>query len=294
MSRRNAIFVFVVLILIWGLNWPIMKIGLAHISPAWFTALRMLSSIPCLFAVLLVQGRVSLPKPQDTPVLLSVGLLQMALFMGLTNFALQRVPAGRAAILAYTTPLWVTPLAAFFLKERLSALKLIGVALGMLGVVVLFNPLGFDWSERRVVVGNGLLMLAAFLWAICIVHVRRHRWHATTLELMPWQMMLGAAPLVLFAYLHEGPLRADWSTSLDLILVYTGPIAAAFGFWASLTVNKSLPAITTSLGFLGVPLTGAIAATIALGEPLTATLIVGLVLIVGGVGIMVLADRRAA
>ncbi|HEY6334292.1 MAG TPA: DMT family transporter, partial [Alphaproteobacteria bacterium] len=200
MSRRNAIFVFVVLILIWGLNWPIMKIGLAHISPAWFTALRMLSSIPCLFAVLLVQGRVSLPKPQDIPVLLSVGLLQMALFMGLTNFALQRVPAGRAAILAYTTPLWVTPLAAIFLKERLSALKLIGVALGMLGVVVLFNPLGFDWSERRVVVGNGLLMLAAFLWALCIVHVRRHRWHATTLELMPWQMMLGAAPLVLFAY----------------------------------------------------------------------------------------------
>ena len=248
MSRQKAVLLFIALILIWGFNWPIMKVGLAHITPIWFTAFRMLLSVPFLFAVLLAQRRITLPTRQDVPVLFSVGLLQMALFMGLTNFALLRVPAGRSAILAYTTPLWVTPLAAIFLKERLSALKLVGVALGLVGIVVLFNPLVFDWSDRRVVLGNGLLMLAAFLWALCIVHVRTHRWRATTLELMPWQMMLGAVPLVLFAYWQEGPLHADWSTTLDLILVYNGPIAAAFGFWASVNVNKSLPANKTSLG----------------------------------------------
>jgi len=294
MSRRNAVLVFIALILIWGVNWPIMKVGLTHISPGWFTSLRMLLSIPCLFAILFAQGRARLPASQDVPVLLSVGLLQMALFMGLTNFALQRVPAGRGAILAYATPLFVTPLAAIFLKERMTTLKLLGVALGMLGVVALFNPWSFDWSDGRIVLGNGLLMLAAFLWAVCIVHVRRHRWYGTTLELMPWQMAVGAVPLVIFAYFHEGPLHIDWSTALGLILFYNGPIAAAFGFWASVTVNKSLPATTLSLGFLGVPLTGAITAAIALGEPLTAALVTGLVLILGGVGITALADRRTA
>jgi drug/metabolite transporter (DMT)-like permease len=293
MTRQKALLVLALLVAIWGVNWPIMKIGLGHITPIWFATLRMLMGAPCLFAVLLVQRRVTLPTREDLPVVLSIGLVQMALFMSVTASALRFVPPGRSALLAYTTPIWVTPLAALFLKERLNALKLAGVGLGLLGVAALFNPFGFDWSDNKVVLGNGMLMAAAFAWAVSIIQVRGHRWHATPLLLMPWQMLLAAIPLVAFAYWWEGPLRAEWSPTLIAVIVYNGPIASAFGYWALVSVNKNLPAITTSLFLLGVPVVGAIASAIALGEHLGATLLTGLALILAGVSAMALADRPA-
>ena len=292
MPRQKAFLILVALVLTWGINWPIMKVGIAHIPPLWFATIRMLMGAVCLFAVLLVKGRVRLPDPHDVPIVLSVGLVQMACFMGVTNLALQHVPAGRSAVLAYTTPLWVTPLAAVLLKERLDALKLTGVGLGLAGVAALFNPAGFDWRDREVVLGNGMLMAAAFVWALTIVHVRAHRWRGTPLELAPWEMLIAALPLTVLSYWHEGPLRLEGSATVVAILVYNGPIATAFAFWAAVTVNKNLPAITASLGFLGVPVTGAIVAALALGEPLTPNLLLGLALILGGVAITTLAGRR--
>ena len=290
MSRQKAYLIFVVLVLVWGINWPITKIGIAYIPPLWFATLRIFTGTPCLFAVLLVQGRVTLPDRRDLPIVLSIGLVQMAFFMSVTILALQHVPAGRAVVLAYTTPIWVTPLAALLLKERVNAVKLLGLVLGLGGIAVLFNPFGFDWRDREVVLGSGMLMGAAFVWALTIVHVRAHRWHGTPLELAPWGMLIAAAPLTLLSYWQEGPLHLDGSAALAAILIYNGPIATAFAFWAAVMVNKNLPATSTSLGFLGVPMSGAIVAALALGEPLTPTLLLGLALIVGGVAAMTVAD----
>jgi drug/metabolite transporter (DMT)-like permease len=93
------------------------------------------------------------------------------------------VEAGRAAILAYTTLIWVTPLAVLFLGERLTPLKTIGLLCGLGGVFVLFNPLGFDWSSRSLLVGNGFLIAGALAWALCILHVRAHPFRLSPLQL---------------------------------------------------------------------------------------------------------------
>ncbi|MFN0299917.1 MAG: EamA family transporter [Burkholderiales bacterium] len=77
-------------------------------------------------------------------------------------------------VLAYTTPLWVMPAATLFLGERLTPRRVIGVALGLLGLAVLFNPFAFDWSDQSSVVGHGALLLAALCWAASIVHIRGH------------------------------------------------------------------------------------------------------------------------
>ena len=66
------------------------------------------------------------------------------------------------------------------------------------------------------------------------------------------------------------------------VLAFNGPISTAFAVWAWLSVNRSLPAITSSLGSLGVPVVGLIASVIALGEPLDIASVAGLALIVGG------------
>jgi drug/metabolite transporter (DMT)-like permease len=283
---------FAVLILIWGINWPVIKVGLDYITPLWFAAARFALGIVSMVVFLAAFGRLRLPPRSDWPIVLSVGVLQLALFLGLVNMGLLHVEAGRTAVLAYTTPLWVTPGAALLLRERLSVQKLLGVALGFAGLAVLFNPLQFDWRDREVVLGNGLVLLAAVAWAAAILHVRGHRWRSTALDLITWQMILACVLLVPAAYLLEGLPAPNWTPELGAVLLFNGPIATAFCFWASVTVTRSLPAVTTSLSFLGVPVTGVIASALWLREPLTASLIGGLALILAGIVLVNLSRRR--
>lgn len=293
-TQRRAHLLLGAVIVLWGANWPIMKFGLGYIPPLWFAAARILLGCACLFALLAVRGRLRLPGRDDLWVLLSVGLGQLALGLALIHVALQYVEAGRSAILAYTTPLWVAPMAVVLLGERLGPVKLVGLMLGLGGVGVLFNPSTFDFSNRPALIGNGMLLLSAIILAAVIVHIRRRRWILTQVELMPWQMLLGGTLLVAAAWWLEGDAEIRWSWALGAVLAYNGPVASAFCFWAYLTVMRDLPAVSTALGSLGVPVAGVLFSAAVLGEPLSPAMVAGLVLIAAGVAVVVVADARRA
>jgi len=294
LTRAQAYGLLALLVCVWGANWPTMKMALGHIGPLWFSVARFALAAVCLFAFLAVTGRLALPTRRDLPVLASVGLSQMALFQPLVNFGLADVGAGRAAVLVYTTPLWVVPGALLFLGEKVGPLKWGGLALGLLGIAVLFNPLGLDWSDRQVLTGSLLLMVAAMIWSVGILHVRSHRWHLSPLQMTPWQLLLATLLLTPLALVFEGDSAPDWSLPLIFALIYNGPVTTAFGFWAATSITRSLPAVTSSLSFLAVPAMGILLAGLTLGETPDATLLGGFGLILGGVVLVNLADRGAA
>ena len=228
-----------------------------------------------------------------------VGLGQMCAYMVLLNVALQYVEASRAVIIAYTTPLWVAPGAILLLGERLTRRMAVGLLLGLAGVLVLFNPAAIDWSDRHVVLGNALLMLAALIWAGLILHVRVHRWVSGPLEMAPWQALVALVPATIIALLFEDFGQIAWTGRVIGVIAYNGLLATAFGVWAMVTVSRALPAIASSLGYLGAPVVGYLSAALLLGEPITLTLSIGLALIVGGVFLVLTADatgrgRRAS
>jgi drug/metabolite transporter (DMT)-like permease len=195
-QRRRASLLVACLVLIWGCNWPVNKVVLSHISPLWFACLRVAMGSVSLFLVQAFRTEgVKLPARADLPVVLSIGLVQVAAVMALVQLGLANVPAGRSAILSYTTPVWVVPGAILILGERLRLAKSIALLLGLAGVAVMFNPAAFDWSDHAAVVGNGYLLAAAALWAGSIIHVRAHRWQGTPLTLAPWQMLIGLIPV---------------------------------------------------------------------------------------------------
>ncbi len=289
-SPAVARLLLVGVVVLWGANWPVMKVALQSIPPVWFAGARMTLGAACLFALLAVLGRLKLPTRRDLPLIFTVGGLQMAAFLVLVNFALLHVGAGRSAVLAYTTPLWVTPAAVLLLGETMTRRKLLGLGLGLGGVAVLFNPSGFDWSSRAALTGNALLLAAAFSWSLAILHVRVHQWDSSPLQLAPWQMVLAIPPLAVLSWFTEDWSAIAWSGELGVILAYNGPLATAFCFWAVVSVNRALPATTTSLSLLAVPVAGVLASALSLGEPLTPTLIGGLALILGGTVLVNLAD----
>lgn len=292
LSPATARLLLVGVVVLWGANWPVMKVGLQSMPPVWFAAARMTLGALSLFAMLAVLGRLKLPTRRDLAVVFTVGGLQMAAFLVLVNFALQHVGAGRSAVLAYTTPLWVTPAAVLFLGETMNRRKLLGLCLGLGGVAVLFNPSGFDWASREALIGNALLLTAAFSWSLAILHVRVHEWESSPLQLAPWQMVLAIPPLAVLSWLTEDWSAIRWSGELGIILAYNGPLATAFCFWAVVSVNRALPATTTSLSLLAVPVAGVLASALFLREPLTPTLLSGLALILCGTVLVNLADMR--
>jgi drug/metabolite transporter (DMT)-like permease len=274
----------IMVVLAWGLTWPVNKLLLESLPPLWLLAVRSAIATVTLFAIALTRGRLALPPRADLPVLLSITLLHMVGFGLLAAWGLQRVPTGRSVVLAYTTPLWVIPGASFFLRERLTLRRLAGVAVGLLGLVVLFNPLAFDWSDRNAVLGNGAIVLAAFLWAASILHIRGHAWQSTPFDLVPWEMLLATGLLAVPA-LATDPPALDWSGRFVALLLFAAIAGTALAYWATAMASRHLPAVVTALGLLATPVVGVVVATLWLGEALTPSLLAAIALILGGIAL---------
>jgi drug/metabolite transporter (DMT)-like permease len=283
-AYRDGVLFLVIVVVAWGLTWPVNKLILESLSPLWLMALRWAIATLALFVVSIALGRLALPPRADVPVLLSITLLHMIGFAVLAAWGLRLVPAGRSVVLAYTAPLWVIPGALFFLREPLTLRRILGVAVGVLGLLVLFNPLAFDWTDRDVILGNGAILVAAVLWAASILHIRGHRWRSNPFDLVPWELLL-ASVILIPAAVASGAPAVEWNGRLVALLLYAGIPGTAVAYWATAVAGRNLPAITTALGLLTTPVVSLIAATLWLGEALTLTLIVAIVLILGGIAI---------
>lgn len=276
---------------VFGLNWPIMSAGVDLVPPLWLAALRMGGAAIVIAAAMSTRG-LRRPHAADRPILVSVGLARLALVTALVFSALKFVPPGRSSILVYTASLWTVPLAVVFLHERLTWLRLAGIVCGCAGIVLLLEPWALAWSDTQLLLGLGMLLVAAVASAATTVHIRGHRWVGTPLELMPWQLALAAVPVALLAVAIEGPPGFRWTATTVAIVAYQVLLGSGFGLWGLLTIGRSLPAITTNLTLMAVPVVGLASSIVLTGEALTPAVGLSLVLILAGVGLGMLSDRR--
>jgi drug/metabolite transporter (DMT)-like permease len=292
--RRWAVYPLLALAIIaLGINWPFITIGLREVSSLWLTAFRVVGSTLLVVAIAASRGRLQLPPVPDRPLVVIVGLLRLTAVTAMALLALQLVPPGRSSILIYTSSLWVVPIATLLLKERLTVYGAIGLAIGVTGLIVLLDPRRIDWMDTENLIGHGLLLGAAVITAYVVVRIRGHRWTASPLDLMPWQLMVACLPVLALALVFDGAPTFDWSTTTLLIVIYQATIATPFTFWGIQTVLRRAPAIPTNLALNAVPVVGVIAAAFLVGEELTIRSAVALVLLITGVWIGVgLGTRR--
>lgn len=293
-ARHVAFLLLGVVVLGWGCSWVVIKLIVAQVSPIWSAAIRTMIGCAALLALLLARGQFILPKRGDLPVIAISGLMHSVAFGALISFGLKYVPAGRSIVLGYTTPLWVAPGARLFLREEMPKPRLLGVGLGMVGLLVLFNPLDFDWTDRAALAGNGMILLAALCWSVSILYVRAHRWVSSPFQLIFWQTLLASLVLLGLATSVEGMPRIGWNPALVAEFLYGGLVASALTFWAMHEVNRRLPATTTSLCILATPAVGIMSSVLFLGEPLDLPLILATLLILGGITIGTMRRRTAA
>jgi len=259
----------IVVTVVWGLAWPINKIGLDYLSPAWYTAIRLGIGTITMMGVAFAIDKFSLPDRRDLPLIFSVGLFQISFFILLANIGLHYLPAGRSAILAYSTPLWVMPVTLLFFNEKPSVFRWLGFLLGVAGIVILLSPWEMNWSNKGVVLGILVLLLSSLCWTISMLCARYMTWHKSPIELIGWQLLIGVIPVLCYAMISEPVIHVQWSLPLVLSLVYTGIVVTGLSYWGGLTINKELPTLVASLGFLLVPVYSLLFSALFLKEVLT-------------------------
>jgi drug/metabolite transporter (DMT)-like permease len=292
--RRPAAYLLLLMtVLVLGVNWPLLAIGVRDIPSIWLAAMRLAGGAVIVLIATAFTGRLRPPPRSDLPVLWSVSFLRLVIVLVLVFTALRIVPPGRSSVLAWTASLWTVPLAAIFLGERMTRLRTAGLILGIAGIAFLFEPWSFAWSDPRVLGGHLMLLAAAMSNAGAAVHIRRHSWTSSPLEMLPWQLLVATLPVTLLALAIEGLPHITWTASLVAIVVYQGLGATAFAVWAQTTVLRSMPAVSTNLTLMMIPVVGLVASALMVDEKITAALLAGMVLIFAGVGLNLLTDRRA-
>ena len=281
----STVGLFVFVVLAWSLNWVVMKLAVADVPPLWAVTIRTAMAVAVLLPALLATRQLALPPRGDWSIVLVIALFHMVAFAALMTAGLTLVPAGRAIVLGYTTPLWVAPAAFLILRERVTVRQAAGIGLGMAGLLLLAGPGAIDWSSRPAVLGHALPVLAALCWSVSIIAIRAHRWTATPLQLLPWQCCIATVVLAALAFLVEGPPPMRIGTPALLALAYNGVIGTALGYWAMTVVNRRVPAATAALGVLVTPAVGIGLAAVILGEGPDLGLILSAAVIMAGVAI---------
>lgn len=283
--RILGLFIFIVLS--WGIAWPINKIGLNYMSPAWYTVWRLIIGTTTMMLVVIAVNQFSFPRLKDLPLILIIGLLQISIYILLANIGLSYLPAGRASLLAYTTPLWVMPAATFIFHEEAGPLQWLGFFLGIGGLFLLLSPWEIDWSDGHVLFGCSMLLLASLCWAISMLGARYMEWTKSPLELIPWQLLIGTIPILVYAWIKEPVLVVEWHAPLVLSLLYTGALVTGLSYWSGLVINKELPTTIVSLGFLVVPVFSLIISSLFMHEVINPLTTIAMLLIVLGLGCVV-------
>ncbi len=278
---RLAIFALIALSLIWGYNYVVMKEVLAYVDPFDFSALRMVLGAVVLFAVMVLLRRpftlMALPR------LLLLGLLQTTAFTALLQWALVEGDAGKTAVLVYTMPFWLIPLAWWWLGERVRGVQWLALALAGFGLVLIVEP----WAQTGSMLSNLLGIGCGLSWAISSVLAKglRRDHGFDPLAMTAWQMLFGSIALALLALLlPSSPIRP--TAYFFFALAYNVVLATGLAWILWMYVLEHLSAGMAGLSVLGIPLIGVLAGWVTLGERPNVFELAGMTLICGALALV--------
>jgi drug/metabolite transporter (DMT)-like permease len=260
---------------LWGANWVSVKFALQGFAIWPFRTMSFGGgAVVLMLAARLIGASLRVEKAADRLHLAVAGLLSVAGFGALSAFAILHTSTGRTAICAYTMPIWTTLLGRVVLGERLTASRIVSLALGGAGLVVLLWPL----AAAGMPIGALAAVGSAISWAAGTVYQKWARVTAHPLAIAVWQLVAGAgAAAIGMLFTGLGPLTPGPLAVAGLVYTMVGGTAIAYLLWFEIV--QRLPAGTAGLGTLLVPVVGVIASVALLGERPTSADLVGFALI---------------
>lgn len=263
---RTQFALLAVLTVAWGLNWPVMKVGVTGFAPLAFRTLSMWFGLPVLWAVLRVQKVPFRIARADWRELASLSLTNMIVWHFIAILAVQALSSGRAAILGYTMPIFSAIWGVALFGDRLKRRHLAGVLAAAVGVSLLLWH-EFDNLSGRPVAAIAMLFAAA-VWALGTQQMRRTRIAAPTLAIVFWMTLLTALVMTAATVIFERDRWAVPGTATTWAIAYNAVLIFGFAQPIWLILARTLPPIASSMSVMLIPVLGTVAGAWWLGEQL--------------------------
>jgi drug/metabolite transporter (DMT)-like permease len=261
---RKQLLALVAITVMWGINWPMMKFSLREMTPLYFRALTMSCGALWLLLFYRSRGVRMLPQGAEWKTVVTLGLPNILGWHTAAILGVKELASGRAAILGFTMPILTVLLGTLFLGEKLTAR--IGIAVGAVAIAIGLlishevgalagRPVGIAWME-----------LAALLWAVGTLMMRRARITLPVQTLTVWMLILASICLWGLALTMEPWPSWSFSTAMWGSLAYGAFINYGFSQIIWFGMARNLPPATSAMSIMAVPLIGTMAATLTLGE----------------------------
>ncbi len=276
---RIGLLLLISITILWGCNWPVLKIAVSELPVFTFRSLSLASGFVGMFFLCWVEKMpIWLPRRDVLPCLF-VALTTITGWNLASTLGLQHMAPGRAAILAFTMPLWAALMAVPMLHERMTKLRLLGLVLGLAGMALLI------WPDRanltRDPLGPIYMIGAAISWALGTVGLKMHRWSVPLATITAWQFAFGTLPVVVGAFIVDR--HVDFG-AVDLrgwsAVFYASIVCTVYCYWAWFRVVEIYPATVAAIGTLGIPVVGVWSSALVLGEAVGLSEIAALALVV--------------
>jgi drug/metabolite transporter (DMT)-like permease len=289
---RAGLALLVLLTVFWGFNWPVMKFTLAEI-PLWsFRAVCIAGGAAGLFAIA-AASRLPLGVPTGQwPRLLLIALFNITGWNLCSAYGVTLLPSGRAAIIAYTMPLWSVLLSVWLLGEPMTRRRIFGVTLGMLGMLVLIG--GELGGLRAAPLGAIFMIGAALSWALGTVCMKRYPLAMPTTVMTAWIMLLGGVPIFIGAAAFDTGSFHAYGARANFGIVYNVLVCFVFCYWAWFKIVEMVPVSVSALSTLMIPVVGVFSGLWVLGEIPNSNDVAALVLVAAALATVLIAPPAVA
>jgi len=282
MPPLRVVAAYVAVTVVWGSTWGAIKIGVADVPPFIFAFERALA-VAALLTLLGIALRQPFPRDRRTLLIaVVVGVINIGWSWAIIFWSEEFVPSGLVSVFGAAAPIWTALLAHFIVKgDRLSALKLVGLALGLGGTGLLIGAPDAGEGPNALIATLGLALMPV-TWAVAAVLQARFLRRAapiTTVAVGTWASVLLLAPLALAQ--ADAPER--WSTASALAFAYLVVVGTCFGMVVSLWLYRKLRPTTITLIQVVVPAEAILIGTLALGETVTLRMLGGAALVAAAV-----------
>lgn len=290
-GRTGSAILFAVLVMSWGINYPVVRWGLESAAPLWLAFLRAGFGAAGVLGFVALTGRAGTLRGTGRRDAFLLGIPTTGLFFGLWFTAAAIVPPGQAAVLIYTFPLWVVLLSSLLLRYLPNAIELLAIVVGFGGVILVSEP----WR-----VGAGALPATAVLellggavaWAAGTVLFKQRFRGYEVVEANLYQLLGGVATLLAGSLLFEPASVPRLSSDLLVELLWLGLVgtALAYGIWYRL-LDRFRAETLSAYTFL-VPLAALAVSIPVLGESIDPVQDIGVVLVLASVYVTGRFSRR--
>jgi O-acetylserine/cysteine efflux transporter len=281
------VFIAVLVAMIWGLAFVASRIALDEFSPELMTTLRFaIAAIPCLFV----------RRPDVSwPLLIAISFsLFLGQFLSQAFAIAHGVPVGLSSVIVQSQALFTIAFAAMLFSERPTRTQTIGIGIATTGLLMICGTVGYDFS----ISAFAILMISPVSFAIGNLLLRRAQ-DVRMFDLFAWLCLVAAVPLFALTLVSNGP-QPTWfalthmSLTGLLCMLALGGLSTSIAYWLWGRLLRDYPAAQVVPFALLVPFVGSAASSVVFGETFGPLRLAGMVTVVGGIAVMLLAKRPQA